>query len=148
VMPIESLSFMPAGVIDDEQSAFGFQRGYLFGQVIEEILKDIGIDSGKRRIDGTERGNVQRHRQMAELQRMAVTAALGESRSGLHRASRFQACFRDNSIISAASCVLFWAAERFIMKTSATSGTRERGKDGEGIEIGERAGLLLAQVIQ
>jgi hypothetical protein len=47
VMPIETLSFMPAGVVDNEQSAFGFQRRDLFGQVIEVILKDIGIDSIK-----------------------------------------------------------------------------------------------------
>jgi hypothetical protein len=30
---------MPAGVVDDEQSAFGFQRGYLFGQMIVVILR-------------------------------------------------------------------------------------------------------------
>jgi hypothetical protein len=47
VMPIESLSFMPTGVVDDEQSAFGVQRRDFLGQKIEIILEDIGIDSVK-----------------------------------------------------------------------------------------------------
>jgi hypothetical protein len=38
--PIESLSFMPTGVIDDEQSALGVQRRKLFGQMIQVTLKD------------------------------------------------------------------------------------------------------------
>ena len=47
VVPMQSLGFMPTGVVNDEQSAFGVQRGNLFCQKIEVILKDIGIDSIK-----------------------------------------------------------------------------------------------------
>lgn len=38
---------MPAGVVDNEQSAFGFQRRDLCCQMIEVILEDVGIDSVK-----------------------------------------------------------------------------------------------------
>ena len=34
MMPIQSLSFMPTGIVDDEQSAFGIQRGDFLGQII------------------------------------------------------------------------------------------------------------------
>ena len=47
VMPIQSLGFVPTGVINDEQSAFGVHSGYLLGQMIKVILEDIGIDSVK-----------------------------------------------------------------------------------------------------
>jgi hypothetical protein len=47
VMPVESLGFVPTGVVNDEQSAFGVHSGYFLGQIIEVILEDIGIDSVK-----------------------------------------------------------------------------------------------------
>ena len=47
VVPIQSLSFVPTGVVNDEQSTFGVQRGNLFCQEIEVILENIGIDSIK-----------------------------------------------------------------------------------------------------
>ena len=47
VVPIQSLSFVPTGIVNDEQSTLGVQRGNLFGQEIEVILEDIGIDSIK-----------------------------------------------------------------------------------------------------
>ena len=45
VMPVESLGFVPTGVVNDEQSAFGVYCGYLLGEMIEAILEDIGVDS-------------------------------------------------------------------------------------------------------
>ena len=39
VVPIQSLSFVPTGVVNDEQSTFGVQRGNLFCQEIEVIWK-------------------------------------------------------------------------------------------------------------
>ena len=47
VVPIQSLRFVPTGVVNDEQSTFGVPRGNLFCQEIEVILEDIGIDSIK-----------------------------------------------------------------------------------------------------
>ena len=47
VVPIQSLSFVPTGVVNDEQSTFAVHRGNLFCQEIEVILEDIGIDSIK-----------------------------------------------------------------------------------------------------
>ena len=47
VMPVESLGFVPTGVVNDEQSAFGVYGGYFLGQMIEAILEDIGVDSVK-----------------------------------------------------------------------------------------------------
>ena len=47
VVQIQSLSFVRTGVVNDEQSTFGVQRGNLFCQEIEVILEDIGIDSIK-----------------------------------------------------------------------------------------------------
>ena len=47
VVPIESLGFVPSGVVHDEQSTFGVHRGNLFCQKIQVILEDIGIDSIK-----------------------------------------------------------------------------------------------------
>ena len=47
VMPVESLGFVPTGVVNDEESAFGVYCGYLLGEMIEAILEDIGIDSIK-----------------------------------------------------------------------------------------------------
>ena len=47
VVPIQSLSFVPTGVVNDEQPAFGVRCGYLLGEMIEVILEDIGVDSVK-----------------------------------------------------------------------------------------------------
>ena len=47
VVPIQSLGFVPTGVVNDEQSTFGVQRGNLFCQEIEVMLENIGIDSIK-----------------------------------------------------------------------------------------------------
>ena len=47
VMPIESLSLVPAGVIDDEHSTFDTLLWNLLGQIIEVKLEDIGINSIK-----------------------------------------------------------------------------------------------------
>ena len=47
VVPIQSLGFVPTGVVNDEQSLFAVHRGNLLCQEIEVILEDIGIDSIK-----------------------------------------------------------------------------------------------------
>jgi hypothetical protein len=47
VVPIQSLGFVPTGVVNDEQSTFGVHRGNLLCQKIKVILEDIGIDSIK-----------------------------------------------------------------------------------------------------
>ena len=47
VVPIESLGFVPACVVNDEYAAFGVHSGDLFGLKIEVILEDVTIDSIK-----------------------------------------------------------------------------------------------------
>ena len=53
VMPVESLRFVPTGVVNDEESAFGVYCGYLLGELIEAILEDIGVDSVKNHREGS-----------------------------------------------------------------------------------------------
>ena len=44
-MPMESIGFVPRGIVEDEQPAYAVQRRDGLGEMIKVALEDIGIDA-------------------------------------------------------------------------------------------------------